>query len=126
MAQKPIQTDKAPAPIGPYNQCIEINNTFYISGQIPLEVETGNIISGDIIAATHKVMENIGAILKEAGLTYDNVVKVSIFLKDMDNFKTVNDTYGPYFKNVAPAREAIQAARLPKDVDIEISCIAAL
>lgn len=126
MDKKAIKTDNAPAPIGPYNQAVKSGNTFYISGQIPLDANSGTIISGDIVAATHKVMENIGAILEEAGLNYDHVVKVSIFLKDMDNFKIINDTYGPYFKDIAPAREAIQAARLPKDVDIEISCIAVL
>lgn len=119
-----INTTHAPAPIGPYNQAVSANGFVFVSGQIPLDTVTGQIISGDIKAETHKVMENIGAILTEAGLNFSNVVKTSIFLTDMGSFGSVNEVYGSYFTDNFPARETVQVAALPKNVNVEISVIA--
>lgn len=114
----------APAPIGPYSQAIFKGDTLYVSGQIPLNPQTGELIVDSIDSATQLVMENIGALLKEAGMTFENVVKVSIFLKDLSNFDKVNEVYAGYFSYLPPARETVEVSRLPKDVDVEISCIA--
>jgi 2-iminobutanoate/2-iminopropanoate deaminase len=119
-----INTSNAPAPIGPYNQAVSANGFVFVSGQIPLDTATGQIVSGDIEAETTKVMENIGAILAEAGLDFSHVVKTSIFLTDMARFGSVNDVYGSYFTDKFPARETIQVAALPKNVNVEISVIA--
>lgn len=120
MAKEIIFSDKAPAPIGPYSQAVKVNGTLYVSGQIAAELAK----SGDIKAEAGVVMQNIGHILGAAGLGFSNVVKSSIFLKDMNDFAAVNEIYGSFFKNAPPARETVQVARLPKDVNVEISVIA--
>ncbi|MCH2225831.1 MAG: RidA family protein [Crocinitomicaceae bacterium] len=122
--KKVIQIPGAPTPIGPYSQAILVNDTLYVSGQIPMHPKTGEIVENDIKNATKQVMENIEALLKEAEMTMDNIVKCSIFLKDLENFVDVNEIYASYFRSLPPARETVQVARLPKDVDVEISCIA--
>jgi 2-iminobutanoate/2-iminopropanoate deaminase len=122
--KKAIQISGAPAPIGPYSQAILANNTLYVSGQIPLNPLNGELVVDTIENATNRVLTNIFALLKEAGMNEDNVVKCSIFLKDLNDFAVVNEIYGSYFKNIAPARETVQVAKLPLDVPIEISCIA--
>ena len=122
--KKVIQIPGAPAPIGPYSQAILVNDTLYVSGQIPLDPVSGSLVSDSIENATHQVMKNILALVKEAGMSVENIVKCSIFLKDLGNFEAVNEIYGSYFRSLPPARETVQVSRLPKDVDIEISCIA--
>lgn len=115
-----IFTEKAPAAIGPYSQAVLAGNTLYVSGQIALEIAA----TGDVRAEAVKIMENIGHILAEAGMSYTNIVKSSIFLKNMDDFAVINEVYGSYFTAAPPARETVQVARLPKDVNVEISVIA--
>lgn len=122
--KKIINTDKAPAPIGPYNQAVMVNDTLYISGQIAINPTTGNIVDASIEAETKQVMQNIKAILAEAKLTFGNVVKTSIFLSDMNSFVKVNEVYGAYFITDFPARETIAVKALPKNVNVEISVIA--
>lgn len=123
--KKIIKTIKAPAPIGPYNQAILSGNTLYISGQIPMHPKTNELVTGDIKKETEQCMENLSAILKAAGMTFENVVKSSIFLKDMNQFSQVNEVYGTYFKTAtAPARETVEVANLPRFVNVEISMIA--
>ena len=122
--KKIIRTDKAPAPIGPYSQAVLSGNTLYVSGQIALNPADGQLITINIIRETNQVMENIGAILKEAGFDYSDIVKTTIFLKDLQNFQTVNDVYGNYFKDNFPARETVEVSKLPKDVNVEISVVA--
>ena len=125
MSKKIIYTDLAPKPIGPYNQAVLTNNTLYVSGQIPIDPKNGMLIQGDISTQTKQVMENLSAVLKAADMNFNQVVKVSIFLKNMDQFALINDVYGQYFEDAtAPARETVEVRRLPKDVDIEISLIA--
>lgn len=124
MNKEIIKTNNAPAPIGPYNQATKANNTLYISGQIPADPATGAIFNGSIEGETHLVMKNLKAILEEAGLGFENIVKTSIFISDMDNFSKINEVYGSYFTGNYPARETVQVARLPKDVNVEISAIA--
>tara|TARA_R110002020_G_scaffold459424_1_gene677421 strand:- start:5232 stop:5612 length:381 start_codon:yes stop_codon:yes gene_type:complete len=120
-----ISTSEAPAPIGPYNQAVLSGNTLYISGQIPLNPETGELISGDIAAESKMVMENLRAILNAADMTFEHVVKSSIFLSDMNTFSQVNEVYATYFnEKTAPARETVEVANLPKFVNVEISMIA--
>ncbi len=120
-----INTPKAPAPIGPYNQAVLIKDTLYISGQIPIDPATGNLVEGDIKKETKQSMENLKAILAEADMTFEHVVKTSIFLKDMHQFTEVNEIYGSYFDSeTAPARETVEVANLPKFVNVEISMIA--
>ena len=120
-----INTENAPAPIGPYNQAILSNGTLYISGQIPLDPKSGELVSGDIKAETKQSMENLKAILTEANMTFENVVKSSIFLSDMNQFTQVNEVYASYFNaETAPARETVEVANLPKFVNVEISMIA--
>lgn len=123
--KKIINTSKAPAPIGPYNQAVLSGNTLYISGQIPMNPETGKLVEGDIKKETQQSMENLKAILTEAGMTFENVVKTSIFLSDMHQFGQVNEVYASYFDaDTAPARETVEVANLPKFVNVEISMIA--
>jgi len=122
--KKVINTNSAPAPIGPYSQAVAANGFLFVSGQIPSNPATGEIVSSDIKAEATQVMENIKAILTEAGLTFSNVVKTSIFLTDMGNFAQVNEVYGTYFTDQFPARETVQVAALPKNVNVEISVIA--
>ena len=124
--KKIVNTTKAPAPIGPYSQAVIANNTLYVSGQIPLNPSTGELSNADIAAETKQVMENLKAILTEAGVSFENIVKTTIFLTDMNNFGTVNTIYGSYFTANFPARETVQVSRLPKDVNVEISVIATL
>lgn len=126
MDKKVINTSKAPAPIGPYNQAIISNNMIYISGQIPLNPETNELISSDIATETHQVMRNLEAILEEAGINFNHVVKSTIFLTDMNLFAAVNEVYGSYFSADYPARETVAVKGLPKNVNVEISMIAAM
>jgi 2-iminobutanoate/2-iminopropanoate deaminase len=124
MAKTIIISKEAPAPIGPYSQAVKAGNTLYISGQIPFDEATGEMINENITEETHQVMKNIEAILTSAGMSFKNIVKCSIFIKDMNQFTTINEAYGVYFKVDPPARECVEVARLPKDVNVEISCIA--
>lgn len=125
MAKQIIFTKDAPAPIGPYNQAVLVDNTLYVSGQIPIDPKSGMLIQGDIVHQTKQVMKNLEAVLKEAHMNFSNVVKSSIFISNMDKFALINEVYANYFDEAnAPARETVQVSRLPKDVDIEISMIA--
>lgn len=126
MSKQIIQTSDAPAPIGPYSQAVKAGNFLFISGQIALEPATGNIISGDVKAATQQVMKNIEAILNEAKLTFEHVVKTTIFLSDMSLFASVNEVYGSFFKGDYPARETVAVKALPKGVGVEISMTAVI
>ena len=118
--KKVIYTDKAPSPIGPYSQAIMVGNTLYISGQIAIDAVTNKIIKGSIKDETRQIMDCIKHILEAAEMTYDNVVKTTIFLKDMNNFVQVNEAYGSYFTKDFPARATVEASRLPKDANVEI------
>jgi len=123
--KKIINTTNAPAPIGPYNQAVMAGSTLYISGQIPINPVTNKLISSSISDETTQVMENLKAVLKEAGMTFENVIKSSIFLSDLNQFDAVNNVYKGYFNEAtAPARECVEVSRLPKSVNIEISMIA--
>ncbi|MDC3252802.1 RidA family protein [Crocinitomicaceae bacterium] len=122
--KKVLQISGAPAPIGPYSQAILKNDTLFVSGQIPMNPMTGKLVDTDVASATDQVMKNIVSLLNEAKMTTDDVVKCSIFLKNMDDFNDVNEIYSNYFRSNPPARETVQVARLPLDVDVEISCIA--
>lgn len=124
--KKIIKTDEAPAPIGPYNQALIVGDSVYISGTIAMDLQSKQLIKAPIKEETKIVMDYIGAILKAAGCTYDNVVKATIFLADMNNFVHVNEVYAGYFKADFPTRATIQAARLPKDANVEISVEAKL
>ncbi|OEK05909.1 RidA family protein [Roseivirga misakiensis] len=124
MTKTIVTSDQAPAPIGPYSQAVKAGNTLYVSGQIPFDQLTGEMINENITEETHQVMKNLEAVLSEAGMGFKNVVKCSIFIKDMNQFGTINEAYGMYFKENPPARETVEVARLPKDVNVEISCIA--
>ncbi|WP_099237989.1 RidA family protein [Synechococcus sp. BDU 130192] len=128
MEKQVIQTNHAPAPVGPYNQAIAASGKMlFCSGQIALDPTTGQIIEGDVQAQTKQVMANLAAVLKEAGATWENVVKTGVFLKDMNDFAAVNAVYATYFNEAtAPARACVEVARLPKDVLVEIECIAVL
>ena len=122
-----IYTEKAPAPIGPYNQAVLIGNTLYTSGQIALNPETMELVTDTIESETKQVMENMKAVLETAGMTFENVVKTSIFITNMNDFASINAVYGSYFnEKTAPARETVQVAGLPKNVNVEISMIAVL
>ncbi|MGM8361795.1 RidA family protein [Flavobacterium sp. ARAG 55.4] len=125
--KKIIFTEKAPAPIGPYNQAVLTGNTLYVSGQIAINPVNGTLITETIEAETTQVMENLKAILEAAGMTFENVVKSSIFIQNMNDFGAINTVYGSYFnEKTAPARETVQVACLPKNVNIEISVIATI
>ena len=124
MSKKVIYSEHAPEPIGPYSQAILSGNMLFISGQIPIQKPSGNMVSGNITEETKQVMKNLGEILKAAGMDFSHVVKSSIFLKDMGNFPQVNEEYGKNFPTNPPARETVEVSRLPKDVNVEISCIA--
>src|SRR6476620_11226874 len=123
MEKKIINTKNAPAPIGPYNQAIMVGETLYISGQICLDPATGNMKNRDIQDETHQVMQNLKAILQEAGMSFRNVVKTTIFITDMNRFSEVNEIYGKYFSESFPARETVQVSALHKFVNVEISMI---
>ena len=126
MNKRIINTSKAPSPIGPYSQAVVAGNLIYISGQIAIDPANNELISESIAAETHQVMKNLQAILDEAGTNFDQIIKTTIFLKDMDMFATVNEVYGSYFTGNYPARETVAVKGLPKNVNIEISMIAAL
>lgn len=123
---KVVNTDKAPAPVGPYNQCIVHNGVAYFSGQIAINPETNELVMDDIETETHQVMKNIGALLNELGVGYSDIIKCSIFISDMGQFSRINEVYASYFEDYAPARECVQVAVLPKNVNIEISVLAAV
>ncbi len=125
--KKIIKTTNVPMPIGPYNQAVLAGGTLYISGQIPMNPSTGKLVTTGIKDATKQVMENLKAILAEADLSFNNVVKSSIFIEDMDDFTAINEVYGAYFEeSIAPARETVQVAKLPLGVAVEISVIAVI
>jgi 2-iminobutanoate/2-iminopropanoate deaminase len=124
MAKNVIFSPTAPAPIGPYSQAIQAGNMLFVSGQIAIQQSSGNIISGSIEDETHQVMKNMKDVLAAATFDFPHVVKTTIFLKDMNNFPKVNAIYGSYFTSEPPARETVEVSRLPKDVNVEISCIA--
>jgi 2-iminobutanoate/2-iminopropanoate deaminase len=120
MEKEIIYTAQAPAAIGPYSQAVRVGNMLFVSGQIAIEKAK----EANIVAETLAVMENLGAILQEAGFNYKNIVKTSIFIKDMNQFLQINEAYSRFFDKDFPARETVEVARLPKDVNVEISCIA--
>jgi len=123
--KKIVETPNAPAPIGPYSQAVLADNTLYTSGQIAIEPVTGKLVTHDITAETQQVMQNLKAVLEEAGMDFSHVLKSTIYLTNMDDFQVINQVYGAYFREEgAPARETVQVARLPKDVHVEISCVA--
>lgn len=122
--KKVINTPHAPAALGPYSQAIEANGVLYVSGQIPFVPETMTLVSDDVQAQTRQSLENVGAILKEAGYSFQDVVKASVFIKDMNDFVKINEIYNEYLGDVKPARACVEVARLPKDVKVEIEVIA--
>ena len=124
MNKKIINTTHAPAPIGPYNQAVLTENTLYISGQICIDPQTGELNNTSLQAEAHQCMKNLQAILAEAGLNFSNVIKSTIFITDMNRFSEINEVYGQYFSDNYPARETVQVAALPKFVNVEISMIA--
>ena len=124
MKKKVIQTDKAPKAIGPYSQAVQAGEMIFLSGQIPLDPATGELVKGDIREQSRRVLENLKGILKSQGLGMDHVVKVTIFLKEMGNFSQVNEIYAGYFSCLPPARSTVEVSGLPRDVDIEIEAIA--
>lgn len=125
MEKKIINTTNAPAPIGPYNQAVQAGNFLFLSGQVAINPATGTIDVTDIIGEAHQVMHNLKAVLSDAGMDFSNVVKTTIFLSDMNLFATVNEVYGKYFQGNFPARETVAVKGLPKNVNVEISMIAA-
>ena len=124
MSKNVIYSANAPEPIGPYSQAIQAGNLLFVSGQVAIQKPSGNLITGNIQEETHQVMKNLEEILKAASMNFTQVVKCTIFLKDMNNFPKVNEVYGTYFSSQPPARETVEVSRLPKDVNVEISCIA--
>ena len=124
MPKQPIKTPRAPAAIGPYSQGVKAGGFIFISGQIPLDPTSGEIVNGDVAQQTDRVMRNIRAILDDSGATLQDVVKTTIFLADMNDFAAVNEVYGRYFDSEPPARATVQVARLPKDVRVEIEATA--
>jgi 2-iminobutanoate/2-iminopropanoate deaminase len=125
MSKQIINSKNAPAPIGPYSQAVKANGMLFVSGQVCFNPSNGELVNGNIIDETHQVMKNLKAILEEAGTDFSKVVKSSIFVKDLNNFNAINGVYGQYFDSeTAPARETVEVARLPRDVNVEISCIA--
>lgn len=123
--KKIIETPNAPAPIGPYSQAVLFDDTLYTSGQIAINPQNGNLVLENIKLETKQVMNNLGAVLKEAGMNYEHVLKATIYIKNMDDFQEINKVYGSYFnESSAPARETVQVARLPRDVNVEISLLA--
>jgi 2-iminobutanoate/2-iminopropanoate deaminase len=124
MEKKIITSANAPAPIGPYSHAVLVGNTLYVSGQVPKDAKTGEMVQSDIKAETKKVMENLEAILKEAGMDFSNVVKSTIFCVDLGNFASINEVYGSFFTKDFPARETVQVSKLPLNSNVEISVIA--
>lgn len=123
MEKKIIQTEEAPAAIGPYSQAVAVGNLLFTSGQIPLDPKTGQVVEGDIKVQTKQVMENLKAVLKAAEIDFDKVIKTTIFIKNMNDFSLINEVYGSYFSAQPPARSTVEVARLPKDVGVEIEMI---
>ena len=126
MPRQAIRTDGAPAAIGPYSQAVRAGSLLFVSGQIPLDPATGEVVDGDVAAQTHRVMQSLGAILEAAGAGFDQVVRTTIYLTDLDAFSRVNEAYGGYFDDPAPARATVEVAALPKGVEVEIDAIADL
>lgn len=126
MEKKIITTPEAPAPIGPYSQAVQAGSLLFISGQVAIDPATGNVEQGDVTAETHQVMKNLYAILRTAGTGFNAIVKTTIFLSDMSLFAQVNEVYGSYFSGNYPARETVAVKGLPKNVNVEISMIAAI
>ena len=124
MKKEIISTSNAPAAVGPYSQAIKVGDFIFSSGQIPFDPETNELVAEDIESQTRQVMKNVAAVLEAAGVTLDNVVKTTVFMKDMNDFNQVNEIYAEYFTENPPARSAVEAARLPKDVLIEMEVIA--
>ncbi len=123
--KKIINSQEAPAPVGPYNHSVKVGNTLYVSGQIAIDQSTGSLVMDTIEAETHQVLKNMGYILKTAGMDFNDVVKCSVFVADMEQYSRINAVYATYFDEAnAPARELVQVANLPKYVNVEISCIA--
>ena len=123
--KKIISTSEAPAAIGPYSQAVRSGRLLFCSGQIPLDPKSGEIVSGEIATQTRRVLDNIGALLRAEGLTFDHIVKTTIFLTNLDDFQTVNEIYGSYFKQDPPARSTVQVSALPRGAHVEIEVIAA-
>ncbi|MCC5911563.1 MAG: RidA family protein [Clostridiaceae bacterium] len=121
---KSINTEKAPAAIGPYSQAVKVGNLMFISGQLPMDPKSMEIVSQDIKEQTKQALENLKAILQEEGLTFKNVAKTTVFIKNMDEFSLINEVYSEYFNENKPARACVEVARLPKDVGVEIEAIA--
>jgi 2-iminobutanoate/2-iminopropanoate deaminase len=121
-----VTTPSAPPAIGPYSQAVRAGSLLFVSGQIPLDPATGALVEGDLAAQTHRVFQNLAAILAAAGATFDNVVRTTVYLADMSDFPAMNEVYATYFTSPAPARATIQAARLPRDARVEIDVIAML
>ncbi|MBL8227829.1 MAG: RidA family protein [Bryobacterales bacterium] len=119
-----ISTEGAPKAIGPYSQAVAYNGLVYLSGQIPLDPQTGQVVDGDIAAQTHRVMRNLKAVLEAAGSSLDHVLKTTVFLKDMGEFAAMNQVYGEYFTSNPPARATVEVVRLPRDVRVEIEAVA--
>ena len=126
MSSEWIRTDSAPAPVGPYSQAVRAGGFLFASGQIALDPESGEIVPGGIREQTHRCLENLKAVLEAGGVDLDDVVKVSVFLKDMDDFASMNEIYATYFEGSRPARACVEVSRLPKDVRVEIDAIAAI
>ena len=124
MAKEVVYSANAPEPIGPYSQAIKVGNMLFLSGQVAIQKSSGNVITSNITDETQQVMKNLEEVLKAADYDFSHIVKTTIFLKDMNNFPKVNEVYGSYFTNQPPARETVEVSRLPKDVNVEISCIA--
>lgn len=124
MSKTPIATDAAPKAIGPYSQAIVHNGIAYLSGQIPLDPATGQIVAGGIVEQTEQVLKNLAAVLAACGSSFDQVLKTTVFLKSMDDFPAMNEIYAKAFGASLPARSTVQAAKLPRDVSVEIDCIA--
>lgn len=121
-----VSSPAAPKAIGPYSQAIRAGSLLFLSGQVPIDPATGNIVEGDMAAQTHRVFQNLGAVLKAGGASFDHVVRTTVYLKDMNDFAVMNEVYGTYFSSPAPARATVQVARLPKDARVEIDLIASL
>ena len=124
MSKEIVFSKNAPAPIGPYSQAVKVGNVLYVSGQIALDADTGDLINENITEETHAVMKNLDAILAAAQFSFNDVVKCTIFIRNMDDFTVINEAYGQYFKSSPPARETVEVSKLPKNVNVEISCIA--
>lgn len=124
MPRRAVQTDRAPAAIGPYSQAVRAGSLLFVSGQIPLDPATGAVVDGDVVAQTHRVMQSLGAILEAAGAGFDHVVRTTVFLTDLSVFPQVNEAYGSYFDAPAPARVTVEVAALPKGAEVEIDAVA--